>query len=483
MVKLKEPKYNDNSPVDPDKDYSTAELDHLILNHKDAKAVRTALEARARAAGDIAESAVSSSADASAIAKDTQNRFDDQINGKVDPDEVIDARRPTGGDSYETLGKRLDSQDEAIEVSNPTSSKTVLAYLNNESIEVGGRRPDYYQQRLAEMAGQITSSTFNFGLITDNHYQADTYAPGSISHYANIAALSRVAPIDLIVAGGDNINGDYARDRTLVETRQATSSLYYRSAFDTDVFFAFGNHDTGAFQRSDGTDKTKPSECISIDEIKDFYCAKNPLFDEVRDDDSLYFYKDYADKGVRLIVLNSFDLPEDVNADGTYKFNFLTQSAFRQDQLLWLATKALILPDADWQVIIYSHAPLSGSFTTIEQYNTEALVDILNAFQAGTTVTVASQEVLPVILSADYTSQGPGTIIAFVSGHLHADGQMVYRRINCIETQASLCAKTDTTRQAGTQTEDAWDCFSVDTAKRQITVLRFGAGKDRLITY
>lgn len=418
---------------------------------------------------------------------DFDNRFDDQMSAATDGDkdlsEVVDARRPTGGDAYQTLGKRLDSQDETIELSDPTSSKTVLAYLNNESIEVGSRRPDYYQQRLADMAGQIASSTFNFALITDNHYQADTYAPGSISHYANIAALSRVAPIDVIVAGGDNINGDYARDRTLVETRQATSTLYYRSAFDSDVFFAFGNHDTGAFQGSSGIDKTKPSECISIDEIKDFYCAKNPLFDEVRNDDSLYFYKDYADKKVRLIVLNSFDLPEDVNADGTYKFNFLTQSAFRQDQLLWLATKALILPGAGWQVMIYSHAPLSGSFTTIEQYNTEALVNILNAFQAGTAVTVASQELFPVMLSADFSSQGPGTIIAFVSGHLHADGQMVYSGINCIETQASLCAKTNPTRQAGTQTEDAWDCFSVDTSKRQITVLRFGAGKDRLITY
>lgn len=47
--------------------------------------------------------------DASIISKDTQNRFNDQIAGTTNSDEVIDARRAFGGDvAFQTLGARLD---------------------------------------------------------------------------------------------------------------------------------------------------------------------------------------------------------------------------------------------------------------------------------------------------------------------------------------------------------------------------------------
>lgn len=48
------------------------------------------------------------------LSKDTQNRFNDQIAGTTDSDEVIDARRPEGGESYQTLGSRLDGERNKI---------------------------------------------------------------------------------------------------------------------------------------------------------------------------------------------------------------------------------------------------------------------------------------------------------------------------------------------------------------------------------
>lgn len=482
--------YNDDTPNNFPDDYDETKVDSRVkLRSKAIRGknrgvdVRGALAQGIEIAGAIAGESVQSATDAKSMSQDTQNRFDDQINGKVDPDEVIDARRPTGGDAYPTLGKRLDKQDEKLADTDPEAAKAALAYLNNDAIEVGGVRPSYYTEKLASIAGIISVDTFNLGLITDNHHQEDLYSPGSLSHYANISALSRVAPIDVIVAGGDNINGDHSRNQTLVETRQATSTLYYRTAFDTDVFFAFGNHDTGAFQGSGGEDKTRPENCIRIDEIKSFYNAKNPLFGEVRDDSSLYFYKDYSEKKVRLIVLNSFDLPETLKSDGTYRYNFLEQSAFGSKQLRWLANEALMLPASDWQVVIFSHACISGGLDTIPQINTTSLITILNAFQAGVATPVTEDSDFPVDITADFTAQGQGTIIAFISGHKHADGQMVYKGVNCIESLASLCFKGDVGREAGTETEDAWDIFQVDTTSRSIHISRFGAGEDRSFTY
>ncbi len=44
------------------------------------------------------------------LSKDTQNRFKDQIEGTTNSEEVIDARRPSGQDTFRTLGDRLDTE-------------------------------------------------------------------------------------------------------------------------------------------------------------------------------------------------------------------------------------------------------------------------------------------------------------------------------------------------------------------------------------
>src|SRR5699024_5162651 len=45
---------------------------------------------------------------------DVENRFDDQIAGNTDIDEVIDARRPEGEEAYPTLRKRLDEEHQEV---------------------------------------------------------------------------------------------------------------------------------------------------------------------------------------------------------------------------------------------------------------------------------------------------------------------------------------------------------------------------------
>lgn len=493
--------YKDPSPNNFPNDYDFDQVDPKIkLRTKRVREamsgadVRGALAQSVEIAGITAGEAQDAATAAVEKSDDNQKRLVDQLaansNGDINLSEVVDARRPASGDAYKTIGDRLDAHDKLFINSDPSAGKAALAYLNNDSLEVDGKRPSYYQQKLTDMAGLIDGSKFNLALITDNHYQADNYSPHSLGHYANIAALSRIAPIDAIVSGGDNINGDHYRDQTLVETRQATSTLYYRAGLDTDVFFALGNHDTGAYQGSSGEDKTKPEYCIRLDEVKDFYNSKASLFGEVREDDSFYFYKDYPSKKIRLIVLNSFDFPETVNEDGTYKYNFLKDSAYRNSQLNWLANSALMLPNNDWQVVIYTHCPLPGTFeiaagssTPLSQTNSESLIKIINAFQAGSNLEINDDGEFPVILNANYTAQGKGTVISLISGHIHQDGQMNYRGINCIETGSSFCYSGDTGRVVNTETEDLWDLYEIDSVNRSIRIMRFGAGNDRMYNY
>lgn len=361
----------------------------------------------------------------------------------------------------------------------------LTGFFNDETIEVGGPIPSYYLTRLNQFT-TISADNFNVGFITDNHHQLSSYAPNSLAHYAYIAAASRRAPLQAIIAGGDNINGWYAKTQKLTETRQATTTLFNRVKAGTDVFFEMGNHDNGIGQNGNNT----PDTTLSDAEIKAFYQAHSLVYGENRDNGSLYGFKDYPDKKVRLIWLNSFDLPYTLNVDGTFKYNFLKQSAYQNQQLNWLATTALALPDNTWQTMIFTHCPLPGTFevaagqTKLSQLNSDVLISVLNAFQNGTTFKVNdTARELPVSLNCDFTAQGKGTIIGLISGHIHADGQMIYEGINCIETAGSLCYSGDANRVKNTETEDCWDIFSVDTAARKIHAYRFGFGADRDFTY
>lgn len=65
-------------------------------------------------AGLIANEAEIKAKNADLLSKDTQNRFKDQIEGTTNSAEVIDARRPFGKESYQTLSERLEATDEEI---------------------------------------------------------------------------------------------------------------------------------------------------------------------------------------------------------------------------------------------------------------------------------------------------------------------------------------------------------------------------------
>jgi len=387
--------------------------------------------------------------------------------------ELIEARG-----NYQSVKARFENVEGDLTNVDISEARSINGYLNDQISEVGGIIPDFYKDRLIEMSQSLKAGSFKILHITDNHNQMSSYAPNSLAHYMYAAMMTHLGEIDVFISNGDNINGYYDREQLLIETKQVTSTVFGRVNFKTDVFFNFGNHDNGAGQNG----KNKPEQCISLDEIKNFYQTSSLIYGEIRDNDSLYCYKDYSDYKIRVIVLNSFDLPETTNSDGTFKYNFVNQSAFGGQQLKWLAEKALILPDSEWHVIIFSHACISGGLDEIEQFNNDELVQILSAYKEGSNllITAPSNE-FPVSLKADYTHQGPGTIIAFVSGHHHYDNSMLYQGFWNIESQASLCVGTG--RESGTYTEDSWDVIEIDKENRKISMKRFGYGNDRTFDY
>ncbi|AJO22892.1 metallophosphoesterase [Weizmannia coagulans] len=375
------------------------------------------------------------------------------------------------------VDSRLTAQlAETADKINVSKVDNLLNFIDAESdmeIEV----PSYYKTKINEIVKSIDKSELNIGFITDNHNQYSGYAPKSLKHYEYIALLSRLTHLDAVVSGGDNANGWYSKSQILSELKSAASALFNRVKADTDVYFLHGNHDNGAFQNG----KNKLEDIITNEELKVIYQTRNTVFGEVRNGDSIYCYKDYADKKIRVIMLNSFDFPNDINSDGTLTYDNLHYGCYQNEQLNWLANVALQIP-LDYHALIFTHAPLPGAFDNSTQYNSDVLLNILKAFKNGQDYTIDDKSRLfPVSINTSFSE--PGTLIAIINGHLHRDDSTIYNGILCISVDASLCYSGATGRVVNTETEDCWDVLSINPNLRTIRAKRFGFGSDRNWTY
>lgn len=327
----------------------------------------------------------------------------------------------------------------------------------------------------------------NIAFITDNHHQEDAhpwtkwaYSGKSLEHYQWFAQGTLRTKPDVAIANGDNINGDTYRP-TLIWTTMHVWAMLSTVYLKTALFMLPGNHDSGVGQQP----KLVAKDAMTEDDLKNAYHTVKPLYGEVRNGDSLYFYKDLTDKKVRVIGLNSSDMPWTTDSQGNYVHNRLEEAGFGVAQLKWLVNVALKLPDNSWQVVFFFHHPLStGSF-----YNAQALIDIIKAFKNGGSVVVNRSDVddMQIVgLKADFTTQGAGTVIGVFNGHYHADSQdlTTLNGTPIVITDASLSNSIgEQLKRRNTPNEDCWETISIDTNARTIHCYRFGRGADRKFDY
>ena len=90
------------------------QLANKVRNEIYGRDVRESIAQSMEVSGETSNEANERSKDTAGRQTDVENRFDDQIAGNTDIDEVIDARRPEGGESYPTLRKRLDDEHNEV---------------------------------------------------------------------------------------------------------------------------------------------------------------------------------------------------------------------------------------------------------------------------------------------------------------------------------------------------------------------------------
>lgn len=440
-----------------------------------------------REAKDASELAQKAGAEATTAANNISRRFDNQIAGSTYDNEVIDARMSADGRTYTTLGTRLNdmpSNDDLAAVDRHFEESTILS-------PVGSVRP-VFRDALDTIHEEVSDNLFNLAVLTDAHWEENLgsgtypYAAYSLNHLANLATIDDA--VDAMVLAGDNNHSDSAdMDNLRNQLKRFSCAFFDATGKKSDKFELPGNHDDGSQRIARGDMNITgyvPGELLTDEEFKSAYRTADLSYGEVRDSGSLYFYKDYPQKKIRLIGLDSVDTNDSLVDDSGYlKYPRLQIEAYRQAQLAWLANVALQGVPADYHTLVVTHYP-----TTLETqenltvYNADLLNKLLAAFISGSSVQLDSNTTdFTVSLQADFTSQGPRVFVGVLVGHLHKEGTSTAQ--GAVNNYWLINSIADGNRVPNTVQEDGWTIASVDVSARKLYLHGFGAGTEREFTY
>ena len=227
--------------------------------------------------------------------------------------------------------------------------------------------------------------------------------------------------------------------------------------------------------------------------------------------DSPYYYKDYKDYNVRIIVLNQYDVPSNITvSSGNLRDLRNHTEHFSQTQIDWFISVLDSAIESNLNVIICMHSPefeqapvkndkkfyqRNWNWVSKLSYIDGAIIeDIVNAFKKGIainkTYTYQNENADIPSVTANHTFGGNGKFICYLAGHLHSDFIGVSNnyedQLYLIETCTCAVPQIKNTRNygeevndlpriVGTSCEDAFNVYCFDFDKKQIKVVRVGS--------
>ncbi|MDY8106047.1 hypothetical protein [Pediococcus pentosaceus] len=390
--------------------------------------------------------------------------------------------------------------DAQIKIVNETISNA-LAELKqpipvDDTIIVGEPVSAGNKTALDNLKTSIDENKFNMVFITDTHYaqqsELDNYAPGYAVDHLN-HALYLDDNVDVIIAGGDNIDGhNNSYPGILNDQKKFAIELLYGSNNHADKFALKGNHDDGswrlyAYREGNLTYQNSTPETIPFAQFRTDYQNADLLFEEHRNGDSNYFYKDYPEKKVRIVGLDSNDTPEDkLTSDGGLKYVGINYMGYRQAQLDWIANTALQNVPENYTTIIIGHCgadptPYDDDLSDLthgHHTNQAQLNKIINNFIKGTSETVTNNvKDFEINVKTDFTAQGPRVMAGYIHGHDHKENYSTtvgFNSIGVINSFGPSWRYGD---------NDGWNLITLDTQNHQLIFKGFGLATNRTIVY
>ncbi|MBQ9359048.1 MAG: metallophosphoesterase [Abditibacteriota bacterium] len=239
-----------------------------------------------------------------------------------------------------------------------------------------------------------------------------------IKEFTGAAAETGAA---FVAVTGDLFHGQFNRDIGLANLAALCS---FFEDCKVPVMITMGNHDDNRYfvyknRNADGTFdmgqvvyKEDIFQIVFKDREKDFVRdPKNP--------DGGWYYKDYTKAKIRVIMLNCIDMPHIPD----YPVNrFRYYGGFSDDQLNWLANKALKFSKKGWGVIVMTHidfaSPTIGNWSM--PVNSDIVEGLLQAFakkEAGTFYSF--EEGMEARVKFNFRHNKSNEYIAAFAGHKH----------------------------------------------------------------
>ena len=323
-----------------------------------------------------------------------------------------------------------------------------------EAEDEGGEVNDYYLTELADTVeksrNEFTSPALVFMWATDIHRLSSN--AGGVQNFgnmiANMKAFSKKVPCDFILCTGDLTDGDQAKDTTL--SRSYDCMTDFRS-IGIPFVWAHGNHDNNPYISSGSLVLSLP-ECY-----KAYFESAEGVYNV--SENGTEYYIDFDRLNTRLISLNAN------NSSAYIKY------AYGQSTATWLASAL----DTDKNVIITLHQ----SPITSQVYDNTSTTGAANIRSAITTFVNGGGNVI--MLSGHSHND-----IAFVSPYLSVmqDCQRFSDLAEDVTDQAhGMSGFIDVVRKCArvqnTATEDLWSVGVYKPDTNELSLIRFGAGKDR----
>ena len=361
-----------------------------------------------------------------------------------------------------------------------------------DNITIGKRVNKNNQSAIENLKSLVDPTLFNFVFFTDSHYDQwnDPNRTG-LERLNN--ALLMDGTVDTIIAGGDNVDGGSALyDIVLSQHKEYINDMFFYHNEGSDKFILKGNHDDASGRqigyRRSGDKEFANTTSIPDEDLKRIYNNAALLNGEKRNGNSHYFYKDYPNKKIRLVGLNSNDTPDTIlNSDGFLKYPGLMYMGYRQTQIDWLANTALKNVPEDYTTIIvghvHAHARMGANVDeddiyTDHYYNIDLVDQVISDFMHGTSSTLTSTtKNWEVSLKTDFTSQGKRIMAGYIHGHQHQDNYTSDLGFNNIGITCSI--GTDVKNPS----EDGWAVISVDPTKQTIQIRGFGRAETRSFNF
>ncbi len=336
-------------------------------------------------------------------------------------------------------------------------------------------------------------NSVNIGVITDTHFKdkdsVDFYGWNGLQHVQEFSYLDQLNILNLKAHLGDWIDGS---DAGLVSESELIKLEKSFKSNTVPYLSIKGNHDENdKFDEHHDLKASFPQNEFENIMWPDMYHQKNIKYIS-RQHGVAYF--DFDD--VRVISVNTSDLPYVLNNRGQKKYDAKITLAVREDQIEEIIE--ILTRSSNKRIVFMSHAnPINRKGSNALRYNGRSLHELLVAFNQREKgrMHASNGEPAEFRLSNDFDFTGikNARIVAYLCGHRHREDQyringIQYILFNCSALMGSNHSLTtkynkNLNRQIDRNNEFAGYIVNIDLKRHRIQAFGYGAASRRRVYF